>query len=255
MSDMRTEAPRCSRHSPTASNRRHPRGRSRPVLVRDVAPRPQCPVPSGAFLPLPPPPPVTHRSEAEGQGGGGRCAGGQHRPVLWAAQRRCCRGRPGGGRSIGTVPGQQRDRGYDSAPSGGLPRGVCGAGSLGGTVQDVPWVLPFRIEAPPPGHREGGCAKSHWAGACACGAFSGASQKHCRWLRRRERGGGGVRGRKTVCVPKIGLRFPAPVINSILCRRKLFLMWVGRGRAGPQTPPLPPLPRGVFEQWPPQKWH
>ena len=70
-------------------------------------------------------------------------------------------GAPGGGRNIGTVPGQQRDRGYDSAPAGGLPRGVCGAGSLGGTVQDVPWVLPFRIEAPPPPATGRGGVPSH----------------------------------------------------------------------------------------------
>ena len=40
---------------------------------------------------------------------------------------------------------------------------------------------------------------------------------------------GGVRGQKIVCVPKIGLEFPAPLINFIFCLRKMFLMWVGGG--------------------------
>ena len=35
-------------------------------------------------------------------------------------------------------------------------------------------------------------------------------------------GGGGVRGQKIVCVPKIGLQFPAPLINFIFCRVKFF---------------------------------
>ena len=44
-------------------------------------------------------------------------------------------------------------------------------------------------------------------------------------------GGGGAEAQKTVCVPKIGLKFPAPLINFIVCRRNTFLMW-GGGRPG-----------------------
>ena len=58
----------------------------------------------------------------------------------------------------------------------------------------------------------------------------------------------GVRGQKTVCVPKIGLKFPAPLIIFIFCRRKSFLMWVGGGSAGadqgPKHPPPLPSPPG-----------
>ena len=60
-------------------------------------------------------------------------------------------------------------------------------------------------------------------------------------------GGGGSEAKK-VCVPKIGLKFPAPLIIFIFCRRKSFLMWVGgwvgRGWPGPQTSPPAPQPRG-----------
>ena len=45
---------------------------------------------------------------------------------------------------------------------------------------------------------------------------------------------------KKVCVPKTGLKFPAPLINFIFCLRKNFLMWagwVGQGWPGPQTTP------------------
>ena len=41
------------------------------------------------------------------------------------------------------------------------------------------------------------------------------------------RGGGGVRGQKKVCVPKIDLQVRAPLINYIFFLRKNFLMWVG----------------------------
>ena len=58
--------------------------------------------------------------------------------------------------------------------------------------------------------------------------------------------GGGVRGEK-VCVPKIGLKFRAPLIHFIFCRRKIFLIF-GGGAAGagqgPTQPPPPPAPRG-----------
>ena len=43
-------------------------------------------------------------------------------------------------------------------------------------------------------------------------------------------GGGGIGGseeKKTVRVPKIGLKFPAPLINFIFCPRTILLMWVG----------------------------
>ena len=48
-----------------------------------------------------------------------------------------------------------------------------------------------------------------------------------------------VRGLKKVCVPKIGLKLPAPLIGIIFCLRKIFLMWVGRpGLArAPNNPP------------------
>ena len=39
--------------------------------------------------------------------------------------------------------------------------------------------------------------------------------------------GGGVRGQKKVCVPKIDLKVRAPLINFIFFLRKNFLMWVG----------------------------
>ena len=51
-----------------------------------------------------------------------------------------------------------------------------------------------------------------------------------------------VRGQKEVCVPKIGIEFPAPLINFIFCLRKFFLMWVdewvGRGWLGPLVSPF-----------------
>ena len=55
----------------------------------------------------------------------------------------------------------------------------------------------------------------------------------------------GVRGQKTVCLPKIGLKFPAPLINFSFCRRKPFLMWGGGGiglglARAPNNPPSPP---------------
>ena len=54
---------------------------------------------------------------------------------------------------------------------------------------------------------------------------------------------GWVRGQKNVCVPKIGLKFPAPLINFIFCLRKILLMWVGGsvGRGWPSPPPPPDL--------------
>ena len=59
-------------------------------------------------------------------------------------------------------------------------------------------------------------------------------------------GGGGQRPKK-VCVPKIGLKFPAPLINSIFCRRTVCSDaggWVGgsagAGQGPKQAPPPPP---------------
>ena len=49
-----------------------------------------------------------------------------------------------------------------------------------------------------------------------------------------------------VCVPPIGLKFPAPFINFVFCRRSTFLMWVGGSVGqpgagqGPKHPPPPP---------------
>ena len=59
-------------------------------------------------------------------------------------------------------------------------------------------------------------------------------------------GGGGVRGQKKVCVPKISLKFPAPLINYIFCLKKFSDVsgwggWPGLARA-PNSPP--PSPRG-----------
>ena len=61
------------------------------------------------------------------------------------------------------------------------------------------------------------------------------------------RGGGGVRGgtevKKKVCVPKINVKFPAPLINFLFPLRKLVLMWAdGWGWQGPTRPP--PSPSG-----------
>ena len=68
-------------------------------------------------------------------------------------------------------------------------------------------------------------------------------------------GGGGagwVRG-QNVSAPKIGLRFPAPLINFIFCPRKFFDVGVQVGRPGlaraPNNPPTP-TPSGVTKQWP-----
>ena len=55
--------------------------------------------------------------------------------------------------------------------------------------------------------------------------------------------GWGVRGQKTVCVPAIGLKCPASLMNVIFPTRKISLMWgggsAGAGR-GPKAPPPPP---------------
>ena len=40
-------------------------------------------------------------------------------------------------------------------------------------------------------------------------------------------GGGGVRGQKQVCVSKINLKFPAPLMNFVFHPRTIFLVWVG----------------------------
>ena len=55
-------------------------------------------------------------------------------------------------------------------------------------------------------------------------------------------GGGGVRGQKKVCIPKIDLQLRAPLTSFLL--RKIFLMWLG-GYVGQaeeprlQSPPPP----------------
>ena len=63
-------------------------------------------------------------------------------------------------------------------------------------------------------------------------------------------GGGGSEAKKKVCVPKIGLKFPAPLINFTFRLRKGFLMWGGGGgRLGlasapnAKAPLAPPAPR------------
>ena len=64
----------------------------------------------------------------------------------------------------------------------------------------------------------------------------------------------GGRGQKKVCLHKIGLKFPAPLINFIFCGRTIFLVWggIGRGLPRPRTPPPSP-PKGVTKQWPAPK--
>ena len=49
---------------------------------------------------------------------------------------------------------------------------------------------------------------------------------------------------KKVCVPQIGLKFPAPLLNFMFCRRNSFLMWVGGwgGWPGPARAPNPAPP-------------
>ena len=55
-------------------------------------------------------------------------------------------------------------------------------------------------------------------------------------------GGGGVRGQDKLCGPKIGLKFPAPLIK-FSSQRHIFLMRVGGAGWGPKpSPPLPPRP-------------
>ena len=54
-------------------------------------------------------------------------------------------------------------------------------------------------------------------------------------------GGGGVRGQKKVCVPKIGLAFLAPLTNFIFLSQEKISDVDGRvGRPGLVTPPPPP---------------
>ena len=89
------------------------------------------------------------------------------------------------------------------------------------------------------------------AEACLCGYVSG----HCLVGEipppSPPKGEGGVRDQNKVCVPQIGLQFPAPLTNFIASPRKIALMCVGgsvgRGCPGPQTTPPPP-PR-VTNPW------
>ena len=61
--------------------------------------------------------------------------------------------------------------------------------------------------------------------------------------------GGGGRGQKTVCVPKIDLQVRAPLINFIFFRRENFLMWGGvdqnPGGGGFHPPPPESLSKGL----------
>ena len=63
--------------------------------------------------------------------------------------------------------------------------------------------------------------------------------------------GGGLRGQQKVCVSKIVLKIPAPLIIFIFRWRNIFLMWKGGwvspGWPGPQTTDNPP---GITTQWP-----
>ena len=59
---------------------------------------------------------------------------------------------------------------------------------------------------------------------------------------------------KKVCVHKIGLKFPAPLIHFIFLPEEIFSdvgrgvgRWVGRS-AGAGQPPPPPPPGGFLEQ-------
>ena len=63
-------------------------------------------------------------------------------------------------------------------------------------------------------------------------------------------GGGGSEAKKKSCVPKIGLKFPAPLINFIFCRRTIFsdVVWVGRLGLARAPNNLPPP--GVTQRWP-----
>ena len=58
-------------------------------------------------------------------------------------------------------------------------------------------------------------------------------------------GWGGVRGQKQVCVPKISLKLPAPLINFIFCLGKIFLVWVGGLVGRGCRPPPPPGPEAI----------
>ena len=80
---------------------------------------------------------------------------------------------------------------------------------------------------------------------CPCSAKLQASQAgDC--LRRKNphpKWGGGFTGPKKVCVPEIGLKFPAPLISVFFCLRKNFSD-VGRGlggSAGAGQGPKPPV--------------
>ena len=63
-------------------------------------------------------------------------------------------------------------------------------------------------------------------------------------------GRGGGRGHREVCVPEVGLKFPAPLISFVFFQRKMVLLWWGWGWVvgcpGPKPAPPPPLPRGGY---------
>ena len=53
---------------------------------------------------------------------------------------------------------------------------------------------------------------------------------------------------KKFCVPEIGVKFPAPLINFIFCLRKNFLMWVGGWVGRPELARAPNHPHRVLKQ-------
>ena len=151
--------------------------------------------------------------------------------------------------------------------------------ALGRTPHPTPWPSPacraqirsLKMETPPP------CPQPNWAlsprarpshSTFVTGIghrLEGGQRSICRGvpqtgccLRRTTPPPGGwvVRGPKKVCVPKIGLTFPAPLINFSFGLRKIFLMWVGGsvGQPGLARAPNTHTP-GVLKQWPdPKAW-
>ena len=86
------------------------------------------------------------------------------------------------------------------------------------SVEDVPWDMPLST------YRD--LCKLQWCQVWA--RLVGGSRDRpllSGWLILYR--GGGVRGQKKVCVPKIDLQVRAPLINFIFFPRKNFLMWVG----------------------------
>ena len=81
----------------------------------------------------------------------------------------------------------------------------------------------------PGGHAHGhGYLRRLWTGQLAVGAGRAQCARVAPRLLLREKWVGGS-GQEKVCVPEIGLKFPAPSIDFIFCLRKIFLMCVGGG--------------------------